>query len=163
MERLKEMLEALQEITKGCRSDMHEPDEQGLSAVAVQGYGLDNACCPLIHAEPPIDDNPQHHYDLSIFIERDMGEGKESMRVAITVADLINLARKADLSDANAIPKQDENARLRSALETISRLYPPDDQCAQKADEVYGPNDGKMRGILLKCALDVARKTLETQ
>ena len=32
----------LREITKGCRPNMHEPDEQGVSAI-VTGYILDNA------------------------------------------------------------------------------------------------------------------------
>lgn len=38
----KELLERLLTVTENCRLDMHEPDEQGLSAV-VAGYRLDNA------------------------------------------------------------------------------------------------------------------------
>lgn len=38
----KTFIQRLTEITAGCRDDMHEPDEQGLSAV-VQGDHLDNA------------------------------------------------------------------------------------------------------------------------
>jgi hypothetical protein len=36
------MTERLLGITSGCRDDMHEPDEQGVSAHIV-GYSLDNA------------------------------------------------------------------------------------------------------------------------
>jgi hypothetical protein len=39
-------------MTKDCRPDMHEPDEQGLSIEFVHGYGLDNACMGPPHSEP---------------------------------------------------------------------------------------------------------------
>lgn len=37
------IIDKLLTITDGCRADMHEPDEQGISAHVV-GYRLDNAC-----------------------------------------------------------------------------------------------------------------------
>lgn len=52
---------------------------------------------------------------------------------------------------------------LTIALQQIANLYPPDDMCAQKADECYGINDGKHRAILLKAALDVARAALRKE
>ena len=42
MGRLEETLRGLQNITDGCRPDMHEPDEQDLTAQVV-GTKLDNA------------------------------------------------------------------------------------------------------------------------
>lgn len=38
-------LERLEDITKGCRADMHEPDEQGMAAKVV-GRVFDNAGTP---------------------------------------------------------------------------------------------------------------------
>jgi hypothetical protein len=56
---------------------------------------------------------------------------------------------------------QAENKQFRTALEQIASIMPPDESCGQKADEVYGINDGKQRGIMLKCALDIARAVLK--
>jgi len=39
---MKHTLDRLVQITKGCRHDMHEPDEQGIKAI-VKGNHLDNA------------------------------------------------------------------------------------------------------------------------
>lgn len=39
---MNETLKRLQEITKDCREDMHEPDQQGINA-SITGYHLDNA------------------------------------------------------------------------------------------------------------------------
>ncbi len=68
-------------------------------------------------------------------------------------------------SDSSLI--DEENARLIAAspqllkaLTSIANLYPYPDFCAQKADEVYGINDGKARGILLQAALDIARNAI---
>jgi hypothetical protein len=42
-ERQRKILSDLQFVTRNCRPDMHEPDEQGISAI-VTGFDLDNAC-----------------------------------------------------------------------------------------------------------------------
>ena len=39
---MEKMLYRLLVVTRNCRTDMHEPDEQGISAI-VTGYELDNA------------------------------------------------------------------------------------------------------------------------
>jgi len=36
-------LKALREFTKDCRTDMHEPDEQGITSAVVRGRKFDNA------------------------------------------------------------------------------------------------------------------------
>jgi hypothetical protein len=63
-------------------------------------------------------------------------------------------------------PEQEADAALMAAapdllnaLKVIATLYP--EQCGQPADEVYGINDGKQRGILLQAALDIARKAIK--
>ena len=66
-------------ITKGCRDDMHEPDEQDLYAKFL-GQTLDNAFG---------DDPTTNHGELTIGLNRD---GKEEW---FNLANLIALARKA--------------------------------------------------------------------
>jgi hypothetical protein len=46
------------------------------------------------------------------------------------------------------------------ALEQISNLWPEPPNCAEVNPTWVGPNDGKMRAILLEGALDIARKAL---
>lgn len=41
-EHLKNVQRILRDVTKACRDDMHEPDEQGISAIFT-GFYLDNA------------------------------------------------------------------------------------------------------------------------
>lgn len=86
---MKETLERLQQITEGCREDMHEPDEQGLSA-RVLGIKLDNAF-------PPSD--PSH--ELRVMLTR--GEANQFVTEYFSLATLIALARKADIAEANLV------------------------------------------------------------
>ena len=74
-------LKRLQEVTASCRPDMHEPDEQGLTAV-VSGYHLDNAMGPH-----PADNCGEFTVGLSI-------NGGTSYEW-FNLADLIALARRA--------------------------------------------------------------------
>lgn len=88
---MKEFLERLQKVTKACREDMHEPDEQEISAI-VSGFNLDNA----------MGDSPYHNMgELTvgiIYIERVEGEKYAHEETAwFNLATLIALARKAKL------------------------------------------------------------------
>lgn len=47
---MKTFAERLLKVTQGCRYDMHEPDEQGLSDWIIVDH-LDNACCEDIRAD----------------------------------------------------------------------------------------------------------------
>jgi hypothetical protein len=99
----RETFNRLHEFTKGCRDDMHEPDEQRLDAefgpqFRFTGDGpmkisLDNACVP----------NPGYKKTFSLEMERmDMGfwllredEDGKTRREWFNLADVIALARKA--------------------------------------------------------------------
>lgn len=74
----REMLEQLLLITRGCRADMHEPDEQGITA-KVTGKILDNAGVPG---------------EMKVLIRKN---GSEEI-CAINLASLIALARYANLT-----------------------------------------------------------------
>ncbi len=78
---LKDILVRLLKVTAGCRTDMHEPDEQDVSAI-VTGYHLDNA----------MGDDPHSNYgEFTVGISNDGGESYEWFNLATLIA----LARKA--------------------------------------------------------------------
>ena len=64
-------------ITKGCRDDMHEPDEQGLSMEFVKGFGFDNA-----FTGPP---NEEFGSDAGFWLIKDDGE-REWFNLASLIA-----------------------------------------------------------------------------
>ncbi len=76
------VLDRLQKATKGCREDMHEPDNEDVEAV-VSGYFLDNA----------MGNNPATNCgELTVGIRA--GDGPYEW---FNLATLIALARKAKL------------------------------------------------------------------
>ena len=79
-------LDKLNAITTGCRDDMHEPDEQGITAKVI-GTCLDNACGEDISDEA----NFRGYQEMIVIIER----GEDS--TPFNLATLIALARKAKL------------------------------------------------------------------
>ena len=81
---MKDVLERLQRITNDCREDMHEPDEQGLSA-DVHGHTLDNAF-------------PAKEVSRELRVKLTKGHGNEFITEYFNLATLIALARKADLT-----------------------------------------------------------------
>jgi len=83
---LKETLERLLHITDGCRPDMHEPDEQDISAHVV-GDHLDNAFGNCIDIDAILKKNQEY----VVVINRDGTEDQ------FNLADLIALARMADV------------------------------------------------------------------
>lgn len=87
---MKQALEKLLQITDGCRPDMHEPDEQGLSAI-VTGLDLDNAFGDyrqLVRETPEAE-------EIVVTLRRDQdGEGWYT-QIQINLATLIALARRA--------------------------------------------------------------------
>ena len=83
MDDMKNFKERLLEATKGCREDMHEPDELN---VIVTGTHLDNA----------MGDNPYNNCcELTVGIKRTEGTGE--VTYWFNLATLIALARKADI------------------------------------------------------------------
>ena len=86
---MKDTLNRLQQITEGCREDMHEPDEQGLSA-EVHGNQPDNAFLPTTVS-----------HELRVKLTR--GHGNEFDTEYFNLATLIALARKADITDASLV------------------------------------------------------------
>lgn len=77
--RLEKVLGDLCHITRDCREDMHEPDEQCLTAV-VKGKSFDNAM---------LDESEKH-----LILTRRTPAGTEV--VTINLCDLLALARKAN-------------------------------------------------------------------
>lgn len=90
----------LLKITEGCRPDMHEPDEQGLSARVI-GDHLDNAMGERI--DPYLIFSGAQ--ELVVLLERSTDEGVKTE--AFNLATLIALARRADLSPAKAEGRAD--------------------------------------------------------
>ncbi len=83
-------LENLLDITRGCRPDMHEPDEQGLTAI-VTGLNLDNA---FGNQRTLVRESPEAE-EIVVTLRRDQdGEGWYS-QIQINLATLIALARRA--------------------------------------------------------------------
>jgi hypothetical protein len=64
-------------------------------------------------------------------------------------------------------PKEQElteqNVRLISALQGVSGLWPMPPHCAEINPKWVGPNDGKMRAILLEGAIEIARNALKKE
>lgn len=85
---MKEELQALRYFTNGCRDDMHEPDEQGISA-SVVGTRLDNAFGDEI--TPKFLE--RGHQEIVVCLHRQ----HENAHIQINLATLIALARKAVL------------------------------------------------------------------
>lgn len=84
-ERLQQIQNGLNKITKECRIDMHEPDEQGIECILV-GDHLDNACGEHID----IDAIQRHYQEYVLCLKNDKGQSFQ-----INLADLIALARMA--------------------------------------------------------------------
>lgn len=82
---MEKTLKRLIEATKGCRDDMHEPDEQGIAGVKIAGFVFDNA----------MGDTPQEAANEIIvgIIHEDDKENPDWFNLCTLVA----LARKADL------------------------------------------------------------------
>lgn len=76
-------------ITRGCRYDMHEPDEQGVAGRVI-GNGLDNAFGE--HIEPDLLIRGAH--ELLLIIER---EDRNPHIEVFSLADIVALARQAKL------------------------------------------------------------------
>jgi hypothetical protein len=66
-------------ITRGCRPDMHEPDEQGVSAT-VRGRAFDNA---------------GFEFEMRLTLRRtsERGDGSEESTATVNLATLVALAR----------------------------------------------------------------------
>ena len=90
MSRLAEMQAFLRHITRDCRPDMHEPDEQGVKAHVI-GDHLDNAMGNSII--PGLLE--KHAHELVVIIQR---ADYDPPLYRFNLADLIAMARSADLS-----------------------------------------------------------------
>ncbi len=89
---LQDTLNRLLKITKNCREDMHEPDEQYIFAQVYGGH-LDNAHGDYPHFLRPIEgqDGPYPHLEFVVCIKND-----EKLEYEwFNLATLIALARKA--------------------------------------------------------------------
>lgn len=87
---MKEDLTRLLKITEGCRPDMHEPDEQGLSARVV-GTVLDNAFGDGVDGRLVF----QGAQEIVVILERDLERGR--IAEPFNLATLIALARRAKI------------------------------------------------------------------
>lgn len=83
-------LESLLDITRGCRPDMHEPDEQGLTAI-VTGLSLDNA---FGNQRMLVRETPEAE-EIVVTLRRDQDGAGWYSQIQINLATLIALARKA--------------------------------------------------------------------
>lgn len=80
----------LRDITEGCRPDMHEPDEQELTARVV-GSHLDNAMGDRVEPEL-VEEGAQ---EFVVILERgDEGSGDAARSESFNLASLIALARR---------------------------------------------------------------------
>lgn len=86
LHRMDQILKELQEFTKECREDMHEPDNQGIDAWIV-GNHLDNAFGNAI-----VTDLMNSGSQEFIVVMENQSTDKQ---MKINLADLIALARKA--------------------------------------------------------------------
>jgi hypothetical protein len=86
-QRLRKLADSLWHITRDCRDDMHEPDEQGVEG-AVIGHRFDNAFCLPDRAKTYSVSDP---YDLTLVLSR------ERERLNVNLADLVALARLAEV------------------------------------------------------------------
>jgi hypothetical protein len=84
-------LRRLKEITKSCRPDMHEPDEQGISAMVV-GDHLDNAHGNRVGPGYKIERGLCYQEFVVVLKNEDTGEME-----SFNLATLIALARKASI------------------------------------------------------------------
>ncbi len=85
--RLREVGAALAEVTVGCRLDMHEPDNEGVTARVV-GEQLDNALGASIGAEAIL----AGYQELVVVITQAQDEHPPVVR-ALNLADILALAR----------------------------------------------------------------------
>lgn len=85
------MMERLLKITDGCREDMHEPDDQGITC-NVLGNKLDNAFgSGLIQAHLV-----NGYQEFVVVLHRELSEGAGARTTELfNLADLIALARQA--------------------------------------------------------------------
>ncbi len=83
-------LENLLDITRGCRPDMHEPDEQGLTAI-VTGLHLDNA---FSNQRQLVRESPEAE-EIIVTLRRDQDGAGWYTQIQINLATLIALARRA--------------------------------------------------------------------
>lgn len=98
IQHLNRMLDNIIENTTGCRFDMHEPDEQGLSARVIGG-SFDNACVVTlgqVQASPDEKFNSfetgKTYSDMAIVLEKSEGDDTKPIGV-YNVADLFALIR----------------------------------------------------------------------
>jgi hypothetical protein len=84
-------LKRLKNITKNCRPDMHEPDEQGISAMVV-GDHLDNAHGSSVGRGYNIERGLCYQEFVVVLKNEETGEMEP-----FNLATLIALARKAQL------------------------------------------------------------------
>lgn len=92
---MEETLKALKEFTSECREDMHEPDEQGISARVI-GDHLDNAMGNTINYTKVgiLGEGSLTHQEYIVVLD-----SKDKGSLLINLADLIALARKAELGN----------------------------------------------------------------
>jgi hypothetical protein len=98
---MKKSLENLLDITRGVRRDMHEPDEQGITAM-VTGLKLDNTDGD---ARQLYQSNPESE-EIVVTLRRTWDEHGTYSQIQINLATLIALARLAPVPDPF-----DENVR----------------------------------------------------
>lgn len=88
---MQDFLQRLRRITNGCRDDMHEPDEQDVTARVI-GHKLDNA-----HGEYINDNYVRDGFQEFIVVIERRDENNRFIQESFNLATLIALARKADL------------------------------------------------------------------
>jgi hypothetical protein len=115
---MEKILEELIEFTKGCRNDMHEPDEQEVSALVV-GDHLDNAMGnQIIYRE-------DFTYQEYVVVLKRKGEGG-TKEFKINLATLIALARLSDLKTDRSGSRQvleERNECLEALVELSDSVF----------------------------------------
>jgi hypothetical protein len=88
-DRMKKIKDGLVEFTKHCREDMHEPDNEGITATVIGGH-LDNAFGARVFDEL----STEYGEFVVRLIQHDENENVIAWH-DVNLADLIALARKA--------------------------------------------------------------------
>lgn len=146
---MKRSAERLLEVTEGCRPDMHEPDEQDLSA-RVLGDHLDNAMGEQIRGTAV----EGGYQELVVIFKRGVPGSDGDYSKPFTIKEIINLATLTALARFGAQTILGEGSDDHEVTE-------PNTHCSVCLREDYDPNPEEMedwqRWVCVKCENGLTR------
>lgn len=119
-QRHKDIIKRLRAVTVGCSPDMHEPDEQEVSARVV-GYRLDNACGSSIELHKII----EGYQEYVIIVEAGRHEPYPAVHSeAFNLADLLAIVRNVDIEPSRCVETLSNVYEILSRFETDDEYDP---------------------------------------